>query len=784
MTVLVGMLARDAQERLGLTAFGLYDDDFMAMSYLRSAQNTLLGLSRDVAAGTATPDAERAGAASMAEDLEVVRARARSPRATRAAERLAADLATLPAQFGHDPRANRAELQAVEQTFDDAVEVFAGDGWRDRRAAAELVEEVKRRTLLAMAGAVAVALAITFLLSRAIVPQVRRAVRVATNIAAGQLDNRIDAGGPGGRSETRVLLRALATMQASIADKIARIQSLLAEQASSHASETAAQHARFKAALDNMSQGLCMFDSADRLTVLNRRFGEMFGSPPLGSSPAGALPAALLGGPRAEHGQAEHAQPARCETGAFACTLDDGRVVAVSRGPVEGGGWVATYEDVSERSRTEARFAHMARHDALTGLPNRVLLREHMTQALPHARRRGGLAVLCLDLDRFKEVNEAHGVAVGDALLRAAAERIVQETRDVDMVVRLGGDEFAIIQAGAAQPADAGALAERLVRALAEPFQIDGRRITSGVSIGVALADGQTAAEELLKNADLALYRAKVDGRGRHCFFEQDMQARLQARRLMEADLREAIRLRQFELHYQPLVCIPTGRVNGFEALIRWRRPGEGLVPPALFIPLAEELGLIAPIGSWVLDRACRDASAWPFGLKVAVNLSPIQFRNRRLADEIAAALDRSGLPAAQLNVEITESVLLQDDEVILDMLHEIHALGVRISMDDFGTGYSSLSYLRRFTFDKIKIDQSFIRHLDERPDCIAIVRAVLALGRSLDIDVTAEGVETAEQLELLRAEGCLEAQGYLFSKPRPASEVPAMIDGRVVLAA
>ncbi len=773
MTVLVGLLARDAQGRLGLAAFGLYDDDFMAMSYLRSAQNTLLRLSRDVAEGTASPDDRRDGFASMAEDLEVVRARARSPAGRQAADRLAADLATLPERLGRDSGPGRSQLQAIEQTFDNAVEVFAGDGYRDRREAAELIEQVKRRTWFAMAAAVAIALAITMLLSRAIVPQVRHAVRIATDIAAGRLDNRIDSGGAGGRSETRVLLRALATMQTSIADKIARIEGLLAAEASSHANETAAQHARFKAALDNMSQGLCLFDAAGALTVLNRRFREMFGSPPLGSAPAAALPASLLGGDAAAQG----------ETGAFTRTLDDGRVVAVSRGPVEGGGWVATYEDVTDRSRIEARFAHMARHDALTGLPNRVLLREHMTQVLPHARRRGGLAVLCLDLDRFKDVNEAHGTVAGDALLRAAAERIVREVRDVDMVVRLGGDEFAIIQAGAAQPSDAGALAERLVAALAEPFQIDGSRIASGVSIGVALADGQAAAEELLKNADIALYRAKMDGRGRHCFFEQDMQARLQARRLMEADLREAIRLQQFELHYQPLVSTVTGAVNGFEALIRWRRPVEGLVPPALFIPLAEELGLIAPIGSWVLDRACRDAAGWPLGLKVAVNLSSIQFRNRRLADEIATALDRSGLPAAQLNVEITESVLLQDDEVILDMLREIHALGVRISMDDFGTGYSSLSYLRRFTFDKIKIDQSFIRQLDERPDCLAIVRAVIALGRSLDIDVMAEGVETEEQLELLRAEGCLEAQGYLFSKPRPACDVAAMIDRPVELA-
>ena len=420
----------------------------------------------------------------------------------------------------------------------------------------------------------------------------------------------------------------------------------------------------------------------------------------------------------------------------------------------------------------------MAHHDALTGLPNRVLFREHLRLTLARVRRGSGLAVLCLDLDRFKPVNDTLGHPVGDALLRAVAERLQGCVRETDLVARLGGDEFAIIQEGAPQPVDATTLARRVVEAVAEPFDVDGHRIVIGTSIGIALAgDGQTSADALLKSADLALYRAKADGRGAWAFFEAEMDARMQARRLLEIDLRAALVDNQFQVFYQPLVETAHGEVSGFEALIRWNHPTRGMVSPAEFIPLAEEIGIIADIGAWVLRRACTDVMSWSGDLKVAVNLSPVQFRDKALAQAVARIVSETGMDPRRLELEVTESLLLGNDEAVLAILHDLRAMGVRIAMDDFGTGYSSLSYLRRFPFDKIKIDQSFVREMGVEDDCNAIVRAVVSLGRSLGMAVNAEGVETEQQFARLCAEGCGEVQGYLFSKPRPATEIPALLE-------
>jgi predicted signal transduction protein with EAL and GGDEF domain len=346
-------------------------------------------------------------------------------------------------------------------------------------------------------------------------------------------------------------------------------------------------------------------------------------------------------------------------------------------------------------------------------------------------------------------------------------------TRASDMVVRLGGDEFAIIQQG--QPEAATSLAQRVLATLSEPFDIDGHRILIGGSVGNAVTgEVMATADALLKSADLALYRAKAEGPGVWRFFEPDMDLRMQARRQMEFDLREAVAQNQFEVFYQPLMKGDEG-ILGFEALVRWRHPTRGLVGPSDFIPLAEEVGLIPAIGRWVLQRACADAAGWPAKLKVAVNLSPSQFRGP-LVQEVTDALEESGLPASLLELEITESIMLADEEQVLSTLHRLRALGTRIAMDDFGTGYSSLGYLRRFPFDKIKIDQSFVRNMTDRQDCMAIVRAVIGLGRSLGMSVNAEGVETDDQREALLGEGCLELQGYLFSKPRPASEVAELL--------
>jgi diguanylate cyclase (GGDEF)-like protein len=375
-------------------------------------------------------------------------------------------------------------------------------------------------------------------------------------------------------------------------------------------------------------------------------------------------------------------------------------------------------------------------------------------------------------------VNDTLGHSMGDALLRAVSERLLNCIRDLDTIARLGGDEFAIIQIAPAEPHEAAALAERIIETIAAPFSLEGHQIGIGTSVGIALApsDG-VLGEELLQKADLALYRAKMDGRNTFRFFEPGMDAQMQERRAIEVDLRNALAANQFELYYQPLVTMESGRITGFEALLRWHHPQRGLVPPGDFIPLAEEVGLVVPIGEWVLQQACREAASWPGNVHVAVNLSPAQFRSRNLLPAITLALANSGLDPSRLELEITESVLLYENQSTLTTLSQIKALGVRIAMDDFGTGYSSLSYLRSFPFDKIKIDRSFIRDLANSEDCVAIVRAVTSLGASLGMKTIAEGVETVEQMERLRLEGCEEVQGFLISPPRPVSELGPMLD-------
>jgi diguanylate cyclase (GGDEF)-like protein/PAS domain S-box-containing protein len=438
---------------------------------------------------------------------------------------------------------------------------------------------------------------------------------------------------------------------------------------------------------------------------------------------------------------------------------------------------VAVCEDTTERRRNEARIAHMARHDALTGLPNRVLFHDRLTRALTRAGRDDQVAVLCIDLDRFKTVNDTLGHPVGDVLLKLVSDRLSACIREGDTVARLGGDEFAVIQHRLDTTDAAGLLAERIVETLGQPFEVQGHQVVTGASVGIAIspADG-TEPEELLKKADMALYRAKAEGRGAYHYFESGMDDRLQARRLLELDMRRALVDGEFELFYQPLLNLAENRITGCEALLRWRHPERGLVLPGEFIGLAEEIGLIGPLGEWVMRRACQEAAGWPSDMKVAVNLSPIQFRSKALVATVVSALANSGLPASRLELEITESVLLHDSDSNIKVLHELRALGVRIAMDDFGTGYSSLSYLRSFPFDKIKIDRSFVSDLTDHGDALAIVKAVASLGASLGIVTTAEGVETQDQFDRLRQEGCTEVQGFLVSRPCDAATLKALI--------
>jgi diguanylate cyclase (GGDEF)-like protein len=419
--------------------------------------------------------------------------------------------------------------------------------------------------------------------------------------------------------------------------------------------------------------------------------------------------------------------------------------------------------EIEHRRQSEEKVHYLAHFDALTGLGNRVLLRQQLEEALVRVRRNGGaIGVIFLDLDGFKIVNDTLGHSVGDALLKAVAARLQENVRDTDKTARLGGDEFAVLQSGDSQPRSADALASRLVAVMSEPFFVDGHQLNLSVSAGIAVMLGNDAdPEQLLKNADLALYRAKADGRGTFRFFEPEMDALAQARRSMEVELRGALTRREFELHYQPLINLHTRRIAGFEALLRWSNATRGLVSPAQFIPLAEELGFIAPIGEWAIRQACEHAAGWPQDIKVAVNLSPVQFRSPSLVPAIVQALSASGLPPSRLELEITESVLLDDSDRNLAILRQIRDLGVRIAMDDFGTGYSSLSYLRRFHFEKVKIDRSFVSDVAQNAESRAIVRAITGMCNNLGMATTAEGVETAEQLSCIASEGCNEAQGY-----------------------
>ncbi len=542
------------------------------------------------------------------------------------------------------------------------------------------------------------------------------------------------------------------------------------------------QTIRLEAAVNNMSQGLCMFDADRRLVICNSNYATLYGLPPEVVKAGTPLDRILTH--RIEHGM----HPAGDKDAYLASRLalvgsgrqdidtvelQDGRIISVIHHPMADGGWVSTHQDVTEQRRIEERIRHLARHDVLTDLPNRLMFRETMEAAEERIMRREIVAVLAVDLDRFKAVNDTLGHGSGDALLRLVAERLKQACREGDIVARLGGDEFAVLSGSLLHARDAATIAERIVREMAVPFDVDGHSVVIGASVGIAVApvDG-TSAETLLKNADMALYRAKTDGRGAYHFFEKGMDAVLQERRSMELGLRQALVRNEFRLVFQPLLNLAEQRISVLEALLRWDHPERGTIAPADFIPIAEETGLIVSIGEWVLREACRAATRWPQDVRVAINLSTVQFRNRQLYRQVESVLESTGLHPERLELEVTESLLLADAETTLDTLHRLRALGVHIAMDDFGTGYSSLGYLRSFPFDKIKIDRSFVKDLSDKQDSRAIVKAVIDLGRSLGMATTAEGVETEAQLDAVRRQGCTEVQGFLFSPPLPLSAI------------
>ncbi|SDS14315.1 bifunctional diguanylate cyclase/phosphodiesterase [Bradyrhizobium canariense] len=538
---------------------------------------------------------------------------------------------------------------------------------------------------------------------------------------------------------------------------------------------------RLDTAVNNIPQGLVVYDASAHVTVCNQRYIEMFGLSPDVVKPGCTMQDLIA-----------H----RKETGSFDGDVDEfcnsiihdvslgkmthqvteapgGRAILIINQPLEAGGWVATIEDVTERKQAEERITHLAHYDPLTDLPNRALFHErlkHELTRIPHGEQ---LAVLYIDIDEFKSVNDTLGHLIGDELLKSVAENLSGCIRGDDFVARLGGDEFAVVQTAVKTEDDVVGLATRIFSAIRTPYECLGHQVTTDASIGVALAPQHGAdLHQILKNADLAMYAAKSAGRRTYRFFQPDMDAQVTARRLLELDLRQAIIDGALEVYYQPCLGLQDNKITGCEALLRWRHPERGMVSPAEFIPIAEETGLINQIGEWVLMTACAEATTWPDDINLAVNVSPVQFKSGTLALKIVSALAESGLAANRLELEITEAVLIRDDEAALAILHQLRDIGVRIALDDFGTGYSSLSYLQRFPFDKIKIDRCFINDIEEPEGSSCIVQAVVNIAAARDMTTTAEGVETKQQQQLLRALGCSEMQGYLFSPAKPAAEI------------
>ena len=544
---------------------------------------------------------------------------------------------------------------------------------------------------------------------------------------------------------------------------------------------------QFDTALNNMPHGLCMFDADSRLAVMNHRFGEMMrldeNLVSRGANAEGVLLECVNAGTiSAVSGTIIRSEIENTQAKDIITTDPDiarGRSLSWKFQPMAGGGAVVLLEDITERRNAEARITHLARFDELTGLPNRVNFRDEIERLLAasHVAEQSS-ALLFVDLDQFKQVNDTLGHPCGDQLLCAVADRLRAMLRPEDFVARFGGDEFVVFQQNISSPDEAAGLARRIVDHLSERYKIDNHLVEIGASVGIALTSPEgVSADTLLKNADMALYRAKADGRGTFCFFREEMAQTVEARRNLEIDLRRALANEEFELFYQPLVNLRSGRISTCEALLRWNHPLRGTVSPIDIIPVAEDMGLIVDLGRWILRKACMECMRWPEAVSVAVNFSPQQFHQRDVLSEIRYALEVSGLSANRLEIEITESSLLHNTQLTHDVLSQLHELGVRISLDDFGTGYSSLSYLHNFPLQKVKIDRSFLEGIDtDRP--LTLLRGVARLSADLGMSVVVEGIETNEQLELINAEGTVtEAQGYLFSRPVPALRMRQLLN-------
>ena len=617
--------------------------------------------------------------------------------------------------------------------------------------------------------------------------QLTRATRADGEIDLAVLEELVVAAYAQAERDRRLIDRSTALMAEELEQLNRGLERVVEERTAAlrdREARLAGQNMLIDTAINNMPQGLVMFDADARVVICNKRYLEMSGLRQDQVQPGQPLIELLryrtaigtFSGDPEQYIRQLLAAVARGETRTVEFELAGDRTIAVTNRPRPDGGWVATHEDISERRRAEKKIAHMAHHDALPDLPNRLLRRERLADTIAGIGKRKRAAVFCIDLDNFKTVNDTLGHQFGDGLLKYVADRLRACVGPGVTVARVGGDEFSLILPDLVHDADCADLAQRVCEAVRTPIELAGHPILIDSSIGIALApDHGVEPDELLKNADLALYRAKADGRGSYRFFGPSMDARLKARRALESELRQALIEGQFVLHYQPILNVENNAITCCEALVRWQHPERGLIPPADFIPVAEEIGLIVALGEWVLRKACADAASWPSQIKVAVNLSPIQMGSANLVPTVIGALAAAGLPACRLELEITESVMIQNTEATLAALHQLRHLGVKISMDDFGTGYSALSYLRLFAFDKLKIDRCFINDLSNDASR-AIVRAVTDMARSLGMITTAEGVETAEQFDHVRLLCCDEVQGYYISRPQPLAMVHGVI--------
>ncbi len=587
------------------------------------------------------------------------------------------------------------------------------------------------------------------------------------------------------RDQTRLLIGVAALIVLVIVVMLFLIVRQLSRQHEVSSRSLALGKQRLDVAVNNMTQCLLLFDSSDRLVVCNNRYIEMFGLSPDIVKPGCSFRELIAH--RKETGSLRGEVDDYCSFVLGNVRLGkptfnvvenpDGRSIQIVNQPLAEGGWLTTLEDITERRRAELRVMHLAHYDALTDLPNRVLFRELLEDAIRKIHPGQQLAVLYLDVDEFKAVNDSLGHRIGDELLKSLAVSLSGCVRAPDFVARLGGDEFAIVQTAIDRPEDVLDLVTRIYRAIRQPYECLGHLVTTDASVGIALAPKNGAdLDQILQNADLAMYDAKAAGRRTYRFFEPEMDERVKARRALETDLRRAMIDGGLEIYYQPMVDLQSNQISGCEALLRWRHPQRGMISPVEFISVAEETGLINKLGEWVLKTACLEAATWPDNIKLSVNVSPVQFRSDTMQLMVVTALAASGLRANRLELEITEAVLIRDDEVALAILHRLRALGVHIALDDFGTGYSSLSYLQRFPFDKIKIDRCFVSGIAEPGGSSSIIQAVMIIAAARGMTTTAEGVETEQQMELLRALGCTEMQGYLFSPAKPAADIRRLL--------